>query len=58
MVEEFMLAANISVAQQILKIFPACSLLRLVSDMLFRYSGIEVNGAGGWVWSLIGHNGQ
>ncbi|XP_071724421.1 exosome complex exonuclease RRP44 homolog A-like [Rutidosis leptorrhynchoides] len=28
MVEEFMLAANISVAEQILKVFPQCSLLR------------------------------
>jgi len=28
MVEEFMLAANVSVAQQILKSFPLCSLLR------------------------------
>lgn len=31
MVEEFMLAANVSVAQQILKSFPLCSLLRLFS---------------------------
>ncbi|KAG2277881.1 hypothetical protein Bca52824_060436 [Brassica carinata] len=28
MVEEFMLAANVSVAEQILKLFPSCSLLR------------------------------
>lgn len=28
MVEEFMLAANVSVAEQILKQFPSCSLLR------------------------------
>lgn len=28
MVEEFMLAANVSVAGQILKEFPSCSLLR------------------------------
>jgi exosome complex exonuclease DIS3/RRP44 len=28
MVEEFMLAANVSVAGQILKLFPSCSLLR------------------------------
>lgn len=28
MVEEFMLAANVSVAQKILKHFPLCSLLR------------------------------
>lgn len=32
MVEEFMLAANVSVAEQILKNFPQCSLLRLVVD--------------------------
>lgn len=32
MVEEFMLAANVSVAEQILKSFPSCSLLRFVSN--------------------------
>jgi exosome complex exonuclease DIS3/RRP44 len=30
MVEEFMLAANMSVAERILKEFPSCSLLRYV----------------------------
>lgn len=32
MVEEFMLAANVSVAEQILKSFPQCSLLRLINN--------------------------
>lgn len=32
MVEEFMLAANMSVAEKILKEFPTCSLLRFVNE--------------------------
>lgn len=39
MVEEFMLAANVSVAEQILKSFPLCSLLRLVADVPFWHIG-------------------
>lgn len=35
MVEEFMLAANISVAEKILKHFPMCSLLRYITCLSF-----------------------
>lgn len=38
MVEEFMLAANVSVAQQILKSFPLCSLLRFFFNLTFNFS--------------------
>jgi exoribonuclease R len=43
MVEEFMLAANMSVAGKILKEFPSCSLLRCVnsSSLDFEFAGPE-----------------
>lgn len=34
MIEEFMLAANVSVAEKILKHFPLCSLLRFVNESI------------------------
>lgn len=34
MIEEFMLAANVSVAEKILKHFPDCSLLRYAPGIL------------------------
>lgn len=47
MVEEFMLAANMSVAAKILEHFPSCSLLRYVatsssSDIDYNYSGTSL----------------
>lgn len=36
MVEEFMLAANVSVAEKILKHYPLCSLLRQVDEFFLN----------------------
>lgn len=38
MVEEFMLAANVSVAEQILRQFPLCSLLRYTDVFSFIFA--------------------
>jgi exoribonuclease R len=37
MIEEFMLAANISVAEKILKHFPLCSLLRYLPSINIQF---------------------
>lgn len=37
MVEEFMLAANMSVAGKILKEFPSCSMLRYVNEYITTF---------------------
>jgi len=42
MIEEFMLAANVSVAEKILKHFPLCSLLRYAPDIIQLFLTIFV----------------
>lgn len=52
MIEEFMLAANVSVAEKILKHFPDCSLLRYAPGIL-QPSG-TISKLSGYVQKVLG----
>ncbi|ONK64453.1 uncharacterized protein A4U43_C07F26150 [Asparagus officinalis] len=55
MIEEFMLAANISIAEKILKHFPLCSLLRSQMLKALRSTKFLENGGGMFINSCFFH---